>query len=106
MGSECHPYLQAGDDSKDNAAGHHGYLEEACRCGHIELVDGVLHGSHGGHSGDQEDDSTNDDQRWVHAQQGANAMAAEGAHTCRHQRDERGSRELGEERRQPTPAGP
>ena len=104
--AESHAYLQAGDDPKHNASGHHGYFQEARGCRHIELVDGVLHGSHGGHSGDQQDNSTNDDQRRVHTQQDAYAMAAEGAHAGRHQGDERGARELGEERRQPTRAGP
>jgi hypothetical protein len=104
--AESHADLQAGDDPKDSASSHHGYLEEACGCRHTELVDGVLHRPDGGHSGDEKDDSSNDDQRRVDAQQDVNAMGAESVHARRHQGDERSTRELGEEWRQPTRAGP
>src|SRR4029453_5093709 len=104
--AESHAYLQAGNDPKDNASSHHGYFEEACGRRHIKLVDGVLHGSHGRHSGDEKDSSANDDQRRGPAQQDAYAMATEGANARRHEGDESSTGELGEEWRQPTRASP
>jgi hypothetical protein len=59
--TESHADLQTSDNPKDNASRQHGYLKKACGCRHIELTNSVLHGSDDGHSGDQKDDSANDD---------------------------------------------